>query len=122
MFRRSFGAKIVDNRAKCDHQVVVVDIAQPTGCHLLIGQIDLDNVVGMQGEMVVAALQIAQWVRHLFRPKLGGRDLIEQRLKGVIVVAIDQRDTNFGIAQLLDGAHPGETATQNDDMWWCRHK
>ena len=121
MVCRPCGAKEVDDRAECDHQVVVVDVAERTGRHLLVGQVDLEHVVRVQGEMVVAALQLAQRVGYLLRSQLGGGDLVEQRLKGMVVVAIDQRNADFGVAQFLDGTHPGETAAQNHDMWWCRH-
>jgi hypothetical protein len=53
----------------------------------------------------------------VLRGQLRARDLVEQRLELVIVVAIDQRDLDAFIAQSARARHPGEATAENEDSF-----
>src|ERR1700685_716892 len=55
--------------------------------------------------------------RNLSRRKSSGRHLIEQRLKCVVVLAVDQRDGDRRAAQRLSGGQAAESAADDDDAW-----
>ena len=44
-----------------------------------------------------------------------GRELVQQRLEGVVVVPVDEHDVDVGVLQLPRGADPGEAAAENED-------
>ena len=43
------------------------------------------------------------------------RQLVEQRLEGVVVVLVDDDDVDVGLLQLVGGADPGEASAENED-------
>jgi hypothetical protein len=45
------------------------------------------------------------------------RDLVEKRLKQVMVVLVDQDDVGFGTAKRARSGHTGKTAPDNHDPW-----
>ena len=44
-----------------------------------------------------------------------GRDLVEQRLEGVVVVLVDEHDVDVGVLQLAGRADAGEAAAEDED-------
>ena len=42
-----------------------------------------------------------------------GRDLVEQRLEGVVVVLVDEDDVDVGVLQLARRADPAEPAAED---------
>jgi hypothetical protein len=46
-----------------------------------------------------------------------GRELVEERLEGVVVVAVDHDDLGVGIFQLLRRPGPGEAAAEDENAW-----
>jgi hypothetical protein len=46
-----------------------------------------------------------------------GRELVEQRLERVVVVAVDEHHLGVGVLELLRGADAGEAAAENEDAW-----
>ena len=50
----------------------------------------------------------------------GGCNLVEQRLEGVVGVAIDQRDVDVGILELANDREAGEAATDHNDVGTLR--
>ena len=50
--------------------------------------------------------------RRLEQP---GRQLVQQRLEGVVVVPIDEHDVGVGVLQLPCGTDPREAAAENED-------
>ena len=46
----------------------------------------------------------------------GGRDLVEQRVEGVVVVPVDQRDVDVGALELADGGDAAEPTSDDDDV------
>jgi hypothetical protein len=59
-------------------------------------------------------LRLANCATACFR-QTGSRDLIEQRLEQVIVVAIDNGDVEGGARQSFGGREPAESRSDNDD-------
>ena len=57
---------------------------------------------------------------HALRQDPGG-DLIEQRLKQVMVGAVDDRDVDVGVGQRLGHAEPPETAADHQDLMTLGH-
>jgi hypothetical protein len=43
------------------------------------------------------------------------RHLVEQRLKGVVVVLVHEHDLGVALPQVLRGADPGEAAAEDED-------
>ena len=43
------------------------------------------------------------------------RDLVQERLEGVVVVLVDEHDVDVALVQLLRGADPGEAAAEDED-------
>ena len=43
-----------------------------------------------------------------------GRELIQQRLEGVVVVPVDEHDLRIGFLELVRGADPGEASAEDD--------
>ena len=65
----------------------------------------------------VVAEELAQRERDVAGGQLRGRDLVEQRLELVVVVAVDQRDADVVLArQPPDAADAGEAAADDDDV------
>ena len=42
-----------------------------------------------------------------------GRDLVEQRLEGVVVVPVDEHDVDIGVLELARRADAGEAAAED---------
>ena len=51
------------------------------------------------------------------RSERGRRDLIEQRLKRVMIGAIDERDFGERVTKLARGVEPAEAATDDEHPW-----
>ena len=43
------------------------------------------------------------------------RELVEERLEGVVVVAVDEHDLGVGVRELLGGADAGEASAEDQD-------
>ena len=50
--------------------------------------------------------------RRLEQPR---RELVEERLEGVVVVLVDEHDVDVGLLQRSRGADAGEPAAEDDD-------
>jgi hypothetical protein len=59
--------------------------------------------------------QVTQGVPHRHRRKQVGSDLVQQRLKRVIVMPVDDHHVHVGLAQLPRRADTGEPSTENKD-------
>ena len=53
---------------------------------------------------------------HVGRRQRGGRHLIEQRLKQMVVMAVDQRDTDGRVPQRLSGGQTTKSAAKNHNV------
>jgi hypothetical protein len=64
------------------------------------------------------------WKANLTGRQNRRRDLVEQRLKQVVIRTIDQENLCWCLAESLGGRQPTKPSTNNDDSWLsqaCRH-
>ena len=59
--------------------------------------------------------EIAERVTDRGRLEQVGRDLVEERLKGVVVVPVDEHDVHVDPLQLARGADAGEAAAEDEN-------
>ena len=65
--------------------------------------------------LLVAREQVAERMpdpRRLEQPR---RELVEERLEGVVVMPVDQHHLRVGVLQLLGGTHAGEPPAEDQD-------
>ncbi len=65
--------------------------------------------------------QVAKGVTDGRRLEQAGRELVQQRLEGVVVVPVDEHDLGVGLPQLLGGADPGEPPAEDEDARALAH-
>src|SRR5712671_2010185 len=94
-------------------------VAHGTGAGLepLRRQIDARHLDHPKVEVLLTAQNGAGRFRDLLGLEARGRDLIEQRLEEVVVVAIDEHDLDRRAAQRPGGVQPPESRTDDDDRW-----
>ena len=69
----------------------------------------------MHADVVLLVKEIADRVTDRRLLEQPGRDLVQQRLEGVVVVLVDEDDVDVALAKLLGSADPAEAATQDQD-------
>ena len=114
MLRRPFGAEIVDLGAEAEDEVVVAHRREILEAHLSSIEVDAGHACLMKDRVVLPAEQVAQGVAHGRRFDQTGRKLVEQRLEGVVVVAVDQHDLGVSVLERVRGADAGEAAAENE--------
>ena len=60
---------------------------------------------------------LADWRRNLAGGERCCRHLVKQRLKQVVVCAVDQDDLRGGFLQCLGGGQSAKTSADDDDSW-----
>ena len=65
--------------------------------------------------VVLVLDEVAERVPHGRRLEQACRQLVQQRLEGVVVVLVDENDVDVGLLQLVRGTDPGEAAAENED-------
>ncbi len=73
------------------------------------------------GRVALAAQDVAQRRGDRGRGQPGGRHLVEERLKCVVIAAIDQQDVHGGGAQGTRGGKAAEATADDDDPGLCLH-
>jgi|HubBroStandDraft_4_1064222.scaffolds.fasta_scaffold23502_4 hypothetical protein len=48
-----------------------------------------------------------------------GRHLVQERLEQVVIVAVDERDTDVDVAQRPGGGETAEPGADDHDVWMC---
>ena len=112
---RALGAEEVDLGAEAEDEVVVGDRRQLGEADLPRIEVDGGHRVLVDRGVVVALEQVAQRVPDARRLEQARRELVEERLEGVVVVPVDEHDLGVGVLQLLGGAHTGEPAAEDQD-------
>ena len=85
------GAEEVDLGAEREHEVVVGQRLHPVEPHLLLLQIDGGDVGLVDGDVGLVVEEIAQRMSDGRGLEQVGRDLVQERLEGVVVVLVDER-------------------------------
>ena len=69
----------------------------------------------MDRDVRLVVEQVAQRVPDRDRLEERGRDLVEERLEGVVVVAVDDHDVDVGALQLSRSSDTAEAAAEDQD-------
>ena len=105
-------AEIRMPRTCSEHQVVIPN-APPIGDHLFTGDIDPRHVREHDLDVALSTKDAANWRGDIGRREPCGCDLVEQRLKQMVVVAIDQRDVKRSVCQALGSREPAKASADN---------
>ena len=123
MLRRALGPEEVDLGAEAEDEIVIGD-------RLELVEADLAPVEVDGGDRRPDERSCCRGARAgrggSDRPPFldqTARELVEQRLEGVVVVAVDEHDVGVCVLELLRCADPGEAAAEDEDAWACgRHQ
>ncbi len=85
--------------------------------HLLVGEIDAGHFGQLGGRVRLLAEDRADRVGDISRRKRRRRHLVQQRLKEMIVLAIDDGDLHRRITERFGGVKPAESTADNHDAW-----
>jgi len=98
------------------HQEVVIHRTS-TGVEPFRCEIDARHLHHPKVEVLLTAQNGARRFRDLLGLEARGRDLVEQRLKEVVVVAIDEHDLHGGATQRPGGPQAAEPRAYDDDYF-----
>ena len=115
--RRARGAEEVRLRSGRQHDRVPAVLAPVRGRDGQLLRIERGHVLELDVDVRPVVEQAAQRVGDVGRRELARRDLVEQRLELVVVVAVQQRDLDVVLLrQPLRGPDAGEAAADDDDV------
>src|SRR5262249_6633827 len=110
-----------------DHQIIERDLADPRArggrLNRAGGNINAGDLRQEDADVSLLRLELADRRGDLGGREDGGCHLIEQRLKNVVVAAIDQDDLDIGAPQRVCGGDPGKAATDDKNalaLWAMR--
>ena len=112
---RSVDAEEVDLRPEREHEGVVLHRLELAEGHLALLQVDPRHAVLVDADVVLLVEEIADRMPDGRLLEQAGRDLVEQRLEGVVVVPVHEHDVDVALLQLLRGADPAEPCAQDHD-------
>src|SRR5581483_4902794 len=79
-------------------------------------EIDVRDGSLVKGNVFMTVQKITNGESHFHGAQLCRRDLVKQRLKGLVVIVADERDPHIGVAQALESADAAETGAQDHDV------
>ena len=106
---RPVHAEVIDLRAEREHEVVVPLGLELFETHLARVQVDPRHAVLVDADVVLLVEEIADRMPDRGLVEQARRDLVEQRLEGVVVVPVHEHDVDVALAQLLGGSDPAES-------------
>ena len=115
VLRRSFGPEEVHLGPEPEDQVVVRQRFEVGELHLPRVQIHRLDGRLMNGGVLLVVHEVTQRVADRGGLEQAGGELVQKRLKGVVVVLVDQHDVGVGMLQLVGGADPCEPSAEDDD-------
>ena len=68
-------------------------------------------------DLMVVVDEVAKGVTDGARLEKARRELVQERLEGVVVVPVDENDVCVGLLQAQRGAQPAEPSAEDDDAW-----
>ena len=87
-------------------------------CHLACLEVDRGHRRLVDGDVVLVVVdEVAERVTDGARLEEARRELVQERLEGVVVVPIDQDDVGIGLLQAQRRAEPAEPSAEDDDTW-----
>src|SRR5215204_7035527 len=109
-------------RAGGDDQVIEPDFRAVIEPDRAFFQIETDRFAEDDLDIFRAVQNTPNRRSNLARREHGGRHLIQQRLKRMMIFAVKQRDFDRFVRQFLRRLKPAETAADNHYSWFVRHK
>ena len=105
-----------DLRAEPEHEEVVGQGRHVRESHLACLEVDRGHRRLVDGDVVLVAVvdEVAERVTDGARLEEARRELVQERLEGVIVVPIDEDDVGVGLAQLERRAKPAEPSAEDE--------
>ena len=100
---------------------IVMALASVGACHDSRSRIDRSHFAKNDLGVLLIAEQPAAWRRDVTWSQCRGGDLIEQRLKDVMVRSIDERHVGIGVLEGASRVQSPETTTDNYDFWSRGH-
>src|SRR5262249_24468305 len=99
----------VHYRSQSENQVVIFEWRPAIHRNLSFGRVDARDNALVEGGILIFVQQLANGKAHLPGGQFIHRYLIEQRLERVIVILVDQSDSDVGVPQFFECADPTET-------------
>ena len=115
VLRSAGGAEEVDLGAEPEHEVVVGQRLHLRELDLTAGEVDPGDRVHVDAGVLLIVEEVAQRVPDLRRLQQGGGDLVQERLKRVVVVLVDDYDVHVRLLQRARRTHAREAAAENQD-------
>ncbi len=81
--------------------------------------IDGRDLAHHHARIALAPEQVAYRPGDVGGRETGGRDLVEQRLEQVVILAIDERDVGVEAAKTLGDGEAAESGPDDDDASFC---
>ena len=102
--------------AEPEHEIVVGQGRHVRESHLACLEVDRGHRCLVDGDvlLVVVVDEVAERVTDGARLEEARRELVQERLEGVVVVLIDEDDVGVGLAQLERRAQPAEPAAEDE--------
>ncbi len=98
----------VDGRSERDDEVVVVERSAVGELDGPLHHVDRGHRSLMDRDVRLVVEEIAERVPHRVRVEQVGRNLVEQRLEGVVVVLVDEDDVRFRAGEFPSGSDSAE--------------
>ena len=122
VLRGARGAEEVRLRARREHDRVAGERPPVRGGHAACHGVQRLDRAQLDVDVRVVREHLAQREGDVARRQLRGRDLVQQGLELVVVVAVEQRDVHVVVAREPAGAaDAGEAAAHHDDVELIRH-
>ncbi len=103
--------------AGSQHQVVVRHVRATAEVDLTVVEVEADGLVHEDFGVGVVAQDGADGRGDIGRREHGETHLVEQRLEGEVIAAVDHGDVDGQIGQRFGGVGSGEARTDDDDAW-----
>ena len=114
------GAEVGGGRAVGEHQVVVGELLIAALALVerddLPLRVDADHLALAIAHVGDLQREAAQEHGDVARVQTSGRHLVQQRLEGLVDVAVDQGDAHAGVAQAQHGVGTGESTAHDDHV------
>ncbi|MEY9629507.1 hypothetical protein ABIA27_004542 [Sinorhizobium fredii] len=114
-------AEISMRRTGRKHQRVVGNCPAARQRHGPCRPIDALHLAEQRRHLRSVAVKMADRPGDLGGRKNGGRDLVEQRLKEVVIAPIDERDADRRALEVMDKLQPAEAAAHDHHVMFLLH-
>src|ERR1700692_4454296 len=108
-----------------DHQEVVLEFStanpRANGLDGASSKVDALNLRQQHAEVFLFRLELPDRRRYLGWRQNSGGDLVQERLKDMVIAPVDQRDFDIGSLERTCGRDAGETAADDQDAFFARH-